>query len=418
MKMMSRRVVITGLGIFSSIGNSFDEITFNLKAGISGITKVQAWEELGIKSCLAGEIKGVVEKMENSGISKKIFNCMSEAAIMGTLAAQDAFADANINSQEMVLRDIACIVGSGVSSTEAIYKGADLLFNNNIKKMSPYTIVRSMCSSPSAAITNSFKLTGRSYSLSSACATSTHNLGHAYELIKSGLIDIAVAGGCEEVTPITTSAFMAMRMALSTAYTDTPTQASRPYDKDRDGFIMSGGAGILILESLESAKKRGARIYAEIIGYHANADGHDMIMPEPNGQQTGKCIKKALENAGIKPRDVDYINTHGTSTVIGDLSELKAIQIAFGGDIPSISSTKAMTGHPIAAAGGIETIFCLSMLKHQFVAPSINVFHLDEACEGFPIVTQLIEKKIDIILNNNFGFGGTNAAIVLRKFND
>ncbi len=415
---MTKRVVITGLGILSSIGNSFDEITQSLKSGKSGVVKMPEWEALGIKSCLAGNIKNLDEKLASSGISKKLINCMSEAAVFCTLAAQDALKDANIQEPEMQDREIACFVGSGVSSTETIYKGSDFLFHDNIKKISPYTITKSMSSSCSAAITNTFRLTGRSYSVSSACATAAHNIGHAYEMIKSGMLDIVIAGGGEEITPITAGGFMAMRMALSTAHTERPEEASRPYDKNRDGFIMSGGAGILILEELESAKRRNAKIYGEIIGYSANADGHDMIMPEPNGLQTGKCIKKVLANANIKPDDVDYINTHGTSTIIGDIAELKAIKIAFGDKIPDISSTKSMTGHPIAAAGGIETIFCLSMLQNQFIAPSINVFELSDECKEFPIVTKKKDKRLDIVLNNSFGFGGTNASIVLKRFKD
>lgn len=413
---MNKRVVITGLGILSSIGNSFDEITNNLQFGKSGIVKMPEWEALGIKSCIAGNIKNVDEKLANSGISKKLINCMSEAAVFCTLAAQDAFKDANITEQEMIAREIACFVGSGVSSTDTIYKGSELLYHDNIKKISPYTITKSMSSSCSAAITNTFHLTGRSYSISSACATATHNIGHAFEMIKSGMIEIAVAGGGEEITPITAGGFMAMRMALSTAHIDRPHEASRPYDKSRDGFIMSGGAGILILEELESALRRNAKIYGEIIGYAANADGHDMIMPEPNGIQTGKCLKNVLANANIKPEEVDYINTHGTSTVLGDIAELKAIKIAFGEKIPDFSSTKSMTGHPIAAAGGIETIFCLSMLQNQFIAPSINIFDLSDECKGMPVVTKKKDKKLDIVLNNNFGFGGTNAGIVLKRF--
>ncbi len=413
--MVHKRVVITGLGILSSIGNSYDEVRESLKTGVSRIKKIPEWEALGIKSCLAGMIDNVPEKIRASGIPNKILNCMSEAAIYCTLAAQDAFSDAKLSEEDLRSKEVACIVGSGVSSTETIFRGAELLFMNKIKRISPYTITKSMSSSCSAAVTNTFKLTGRSYSVGSACATSTHNIGHAYELIKHGLIDMAVAGGGEEVTPITTGAFMAMRMALSTAFVETPSEASRPYDKNRDGFIMSGGAGILILEEFESAKNRNAHIYAEIIGYHANSDGHDMIMPEPNGVQAGKCMIKALENANISPNDVDYINAHGTSTVIGDIAELKAIRSAFGKNVPCISSTKAMTGHPIAAAGGIETIFCVSMLDDQFIAPSINVFDMEGECQDFPIVTKKTDKKMNIILNNNFGFGGTNATLLLKK---
>lgn len=412
---MSHRVVITGVGILSSIGNTFDEITMNLKSGKSGVVYMPEWEALGIKSCIAGKLNNVDSKIASSGISKKILNCMSEAAVYCTLAAQDALKDAQL-LDICEGRNIASIVGSGVSSTETIYAGADLIFNNNIKRISPYTITKSMSSSCSAAITNTFKLTGRSYSISSACATSTHNIGHAYELIKSGLINMAIAGGGEEVSPIMAGGFMAMRMALSTAFVSTPESASRPYDKDRDGFIMSGGAGILVLETLESALNRNAKIYGEIIGFHANADGHDMIMPEPSGEYTSQCMKNALSDANITTSEVDYINTHGTSTIIGDVAELRAIQKVFGNNSPYISSTKSMTGHPIAAAGGIESIFCLSMLRDQYIAPSINIGELSDECKNLPIVTKCIQKNLNIVLNNNFGFGGTNATILFKKY--
>lgn len=414
---MKQRVVITGLGIISSIGNNLEEITKNLQQGKSGVTFMPEWEALGIKSCIAGNVQNIDDKIIASGLPKKLLNCMSESAIFCTLAAQDALKNANLIST-CEENEIGVIVGSGVSSTETIYRGSEALYNNNIKRISPYTITKSMSSSCSAAITNTFKLTGRSYSLGSACATATHNIGHAFELIQSGVMDIAIAGGGEEVSPITAGGFMAMRMALSTAFVNSPTEASRPYDKLRDGFVMSGGAGILVLESLESAKNRGVEILGEIIGYYANADGHDMIMPEPNGLLTARCMERAMENAGINSSEVDYINTHGTSTVIGDIAELKAIRNAFGDLPPDLSSTKSMTGHPIAAAGGIESIFCLSMIKNQFIAPTINISELSEECKNFPIVTKTIDKKIKIAMNNNFGFGGTNATILFKKFED
>ncbi|PCJ61226.1 MAG: 3-oxoacyl-ACP synthase [Planctomycetota bacterium] len=414
--MAFKRVVITGLGIISSIGNSYDEVKSNLKNGKSGVSKIEEWSELGIKSCIAGSIKDIENKTKSSELSRKILNCMGDAAKFCTLAAQDAIKDSGLSDEELKNPEFACIIGSGVPSTDAIYQCSDKLFNGKIKRISPYTIVKSMSSSCSASVTNTFGLKGRSYSLSSACATSAHNIGHAYELIKSGLIDSAITGGGEEVTSITTSGFMAMRMALSTRYIDNPHQASRPYDANRDGFVISGGAGILILEEFEMAQKRGAKIYGEIIGYHANADGLDMIMPDPDGIQTGECMKRAIAKAGISVNDIDYINTHGTSTVIGDIAELKAIKRAFGENIPMISSTKSMTGHPIAAAGALESIFCMGMLEDQFIAPNINLENIDPDCREYPIITETLNKKLDIIMNNNFGFGGTNATIIFRKF--
>lgn len=413
--MMNKRVVITGLGAISSIGNTYEDIKLNLKSGKSGITKMSEWEDYGITSCIAGNMKNIDDKRKASGLSKKILNCMGDAAIYCTLAAQDAINDAGLSSEQLNNPELACIVGSGVSSTETIFQSAEKIFNGNVKRISPYTIVKSMSSSCSASITNTFGIKGRSYSLSSACATSAHNIGHAYELIKCGLIESAITGGGEEITPITTSGFMAMKMALSTNFIEDPTKASRPYDTDRDGFVMSGGAGILILEEFENAKKRGAKIYGEIIGYHANSDGIDMVMPDPNGTQSGECIKRTLEKANVLPCEVDYINTHGTSTPIGDIAELKAIQNTFGKEIPTISSTKSMTGHPIAAAGALESIFCMGMLEDQFVAPTINLDNTDKVCVDYPIASETLDKKINIIMSNNFGFGGTNASLLFKK---
>lgn len=413
---MNKRVVVTGLGVLSSIGNTYADVKSNLKIGKSGISKIDEWEALGITSCIAGKINGVDEKKKDSGLSKKVLNCMGDAATYCTLAAQDAIKDSGLSEDELKNPELACIVGSGVASTESIYQCSSKIYNGKIKRISPYTIVRAMSSSCSASVTNTFGLKGRSYSLSSACATSTHNIGHAYELIKSGLIDAAITGGGEEVTDITTSGFMAMRMALSTNYIGTPENASRPYDADRDGFVISGGAGILVLEELEKAQKRGAKIYGEIVGYHANADGLDMIMPDPDGIQTGECMKRTMEKANVSPSEIDYINTHGTSTVIGDIAELKAIRNAFGNEVPDISSTKSMTGHPIGAAGALETIFCLGMMEDQFIAPNINLNNIDKECADYPIVTETLEKELNIVMSNNFGFGGTNATIIFRKF--
>jgi 3-oxoacyl-[acyl-carrier-protein] synthase-1 len=273
-----------------------------------------------------------------------------------------------------------------------------------------------MASSSSAAVANLLKIKGRSYSLSSACATSAHNIGHAYELIRAGVLNRAIAGGGEDTAELIAAAFQGLRLALSTHYNDTPTEASRPFDANRDGFVISGGGGIVVLEDLDEAVARGARIRAEVLGYAANSDGFDLVLPEPEGAQAGACMRAAISDAGIEPTAIDYVNTHGTSTIHGDIAEVKAIRTTFGDRVPPFSSTKSMTGHGIGAAGALELIFCIGMMEQGFIAPSINIDTPDPAVEGLPVVTETRHQALTTVLSNNFGFGGTNASLVIRRF--
>jgi 3-oxoacyl-[acyl-carrier-protein] synthase-1 len=414
---MKRRVVITGRGIISSLGNSVGSVCENLKKGVSGIRKVDEWEELGLKSTVAGIITDIEPKLKAAGIPKRLLHCMPNDSLYCTLSAKDAIADADLDVPMLRNRRFGCIVGSGIGDLFAAYKCGDDLYNQRVRRISPYTIVRTMNSSCSANVASVFPVGGRSYSISSACATSAHNIGHAFELIRGGVLDAAIAGGGEDVNAVITSGFCAMRMAVSIRYNDTPEEASRPYDEDRDGFVISGGGGVLVVEALEHAKARGARIYCEIIGYGATSNnGHDIFLPEPGGESTSECIRIALQEAGIQPEAVDYINTHGTSTPAGDIAEIKAIQKVFLDKTPMISSTKSLSGHALGSAGVHELIYCMIMMDQQFVAPSANIDSLDPDFEGVPIVRETTEKELITVLSNNFGFGGTNAVTILRKY--
>ena len=324
-------------------------------------------------------------------------------------------ADAGLSEADLAESATGCIVGSGVGSVDSVSKAAQLYFDNRVRRIDPYAVLRCMSSSASTAVANLLKIRGRSYSLSSACATATHNIGHAYELIRDGALDSAVAGGGEDVSELVTASFQALRLALSTRYNETPTRASRPYDADRDGFVIGGGGGIVVLEELERARARGARIRAEIIGFGATSDGYDAVLPEPEGKQAGACMQMAIDGAGCQPSDIEYVNTHGTSTIHGDVAEVKAMQLVFGNDMPLFSSTKSMTGHSIGAAGALELIFCIGMLERGFVAPSINVENPDPVVEGLPLVTETLRRPLTTVLSNNFGFGGTNAALLIRQ---
>jgi len=411
----NRRVVITGLGIVSSLGNTFSEVRQKLSCGESGVEKVQSWADLGLDTTIAGTIKNIDEKKNTSGISNKLLSYGSECALYCTLAANDAIKQSGLKADELSNISTGCIVGTGISSLLPIYETGNKLYQGKAKRIIPYTVCQTMASSPSALIANIFSIQGRSYSISSACATSTHNIGHAYELIKHGLLDTAIAGGGEEINEIGAAGFCAMRLAVSTHYNDTPNIASRPYDLNRDGFVISGGGGILVLEELSKAKSRGAHIFAEIISFAANSDTTNMILPEANGHAITQCMLDAINKANITPGDIDYINTHGTSTIEGDLAEVNAIRKIFSTP-PPFSSTKSMTGHALAASGVCELIYSIAMLEDKFIAPSINIENIDPKFAGLPIVTKTVFKPIDVIMKNSFGFGGTNAVILLKSY--
>ena len=414
--MAPRRVAITGVGLVSCLGHDYPQVVEAIRNGVSGLRAMPDWESLGLKSRVAGAITDIDAKLERTPLPKKLLPAMSEASKYCCIASLDAVKDSALSDTDLQSDETACIVGTGISSVEAIYNGGVQVHSGQIGKLNPFTVLKSMGSSSSAAVANLLKIHGRSYSISSACATSSHSIGTAYELIRSGIVDRAIAGGGEEVHPLIAAGFQALRYALSTKYNDRPQQASRPYDASRDGFVMGGGAGMIVLEALDEALTRGARVRAEIIGFGTSSDAFDMVMPEPFGTQAARCMLAAIQGGGIGPREVGAVNTHGTATVKGDLAEVLAMKQVFDGRPPPFSSTKSMTGHPLGAAGALETIFCVAMLEHGFIAPSINIETLDPEFEGLPIVTSPNSSKIDSVLSNSFGFGGTNASLLLRAF--
>jgi 3-oxoacyl-[acyl-carrier-protein] synthase-1 len=400
-----KRVVITGMGIVSSIGNNVEEVLASLKAGKSGITASEQFKEQGLRSQVWGNLK----MNPSEHIDRKQMRFMGDAAAYAYLSMEEAIADAGL-TPEMVSNDRAGIVaGSGGASALNQSIAIDTLREKGVKRVGPYMVTRTMSSTVSACLATPFKIRGVNYSMSSACSTSAHCIGHAAELIQLGKQDIVFAGGGEELDWTMTMMFDAMG-ALSTKYNDTPEAASRTYDADRDGFVIAGGGGMVVVEELEHALARGAKIYGEIVGYGATSDGYDMVAP--SGEGAVRCMKMAMQNVD----QVDYINTHGTSTPVGDVKELNAIQEVFGEKSPAISATKAMTGHALGAAGVHEAIYSLLMLHHNFVAPSINVDTLDEAAQGLDIVTQTREQELTTVMSNSFGFGGTNATLLIKKY--
>ncbi len=413
---MKRRVAVTGLGLVSCLGNDYRTATGALMRGASGVRAMPAWREHGLKSRVAGRVDGIEEKKKAARLPKKLVPGMSDAALYCCLAARDAVADAGLEAELLEDSGTGCLVGTGSSGVESIYRAGELFFGGRLRRIDPYTVLRAMSSSASAAVSNLLRIRGRSYSLSSACATSAHNIGHACELVAHGVLERAVAGGGEDVSELITGAFQALRLALSTRYNDTPAAASRPFDAGRDGFVISGGSGIVVVEELEAARRRGARIRAEILGFGANSDGFDLVLPQPEGEQAASCMRAALADARVAPEEVDYVNTHGTGTVHGDVAEVRALKSLFGDAVPPFSSTKSMTGHAIGAAGALELIFAVGMLEEGFLAPSINVDDPDPVCRGLPLVTEPRRQQVSTILSNNFGFGGTNASLVVRRF--
>jgi 3-oxoacyl-[acyl-carrier-protein] synthase-1 len=374
------------------------------------------WETFGLKSRVAGPAVDIGDKLERSHIPKKLRPALSEASTHCCIAALDAVRDSGLSETEVQSDKTACIVGTGIGSVDSIYSGGRQVHSGEIGKLTPFVVLKGMASSSSAVVANLLKTHGRSYSISSACSTSSHTIGTAFELIRYGLIDRAIAGGGEEVHPLITAGFQALRFALASKYNDFPEKASRPYDAARDGFVVGGGAGIVVLEALDLALARGARVRAEIIGFGTSSDGFDMVMPDPAGTQAAKCMLNAIRGSGIGAAEVDAVNTHGTGTVLGDLAEINAMKIVFDGQLPPFSSTKSMTGHPLGAAGALETIFCVGMLEHAFIAPSINIDRLDPEFVGLPVVTTPTTGRVGTILTNSFGFGGTNASLLLRAF--
>ncbi|PWC22963.1 beta-ketoacyl-ACP synthase I [Brenneria roseae subsp. roseae] len=401
-----KRAVITGLGIVSSIGNNQQEVLASLREGRSGITFSQELKDSGMRSHVWGNVK-----LDTTGlIERKIVRFMSDSSIYAYLSMEQAIEDAGLAPEAYQCNPrVGLIAGSGGSARYQVF-GADAMRSpRGLKAVGPYVVTKAMGSGVSACLATPFKIYGVNYSISSACATSAHCIGNAVEQIQMGKQDIVFAGGGEELCWELACEFDAMG-ALSTKYNETPEKASRTYDADRDGFVIAGGGGMVVVEELEHALARGAHIYAEIIGYGATSDGADMVAP--SGEGAVRCMKMALQDVKAP---IDYINTHGTSTPVGDVKELGAIREVFGDNIPAISATKAMTGHSLGAAGVQEVIYTLLMLEHGFIAPSINVDTLDERAVGMNIITEPTERKLTTVMSNGFGFGGTNAALVMSK---
>ena len=399
-------VVITCVGIKSCIGNTYQEVLDSLKNGKSGITANETYKEMGFRSQVSGNVDLNFAEL----IDRKLYRFMGEASAYAYLAAQDAIEMAGISEDHLNSEKTGIVAGSGGSSTRVMVSTADITREKGPKRIGPYAVTKSMGSSISAILGTAYKLKGINYSISSACATSAHCIGHGADLIKSGQQDIIIAGGGEDLHWSSSNLFDAMG-ALSSNFNDNPSSASRAYDKNRDGFVISGGSGMVILEEEEHAKKRNANILAKLTGYYATSDGYDMVAP--SGEGALRCMKGAMQNHGL---EVDYINTHGTSTPVGDVAELKAIKELFKNDIPVISSTKSMTGHSLGATGVQEAIYSIMMLKEKFIAPSINIDELCDEAEGVNIATETIDKEINSVLSNSFGFGGTNASLVISNY--
>lgn len=400
-----RRVVITGLGIVSSIGNNKDEVLASLKAGKSGIVRNEEFADYQLRSQVSGSINIDVKQH----VDRKALRFMGEAAAYSYISMAEAIADSGLTDEMVSDPRTGIIAGSGGASSKHQVEAADILREKGVKRVGPYMVPRTMSSTVSACLATPFKIKGVNYSLSSACATSAHCIGHAAEQIQLNKQDVVFAGGGEELHWTLAMEFDAMG-ALSTKYNDDPTKASRTYDANRDGFVISGGGGMVVVEELEHALARGAKIYGEIVGYGATSDGFDMVAP--SGEGAIRCMEQAMQNVD----SVDYLNTHGTSTPVGDVKELGAIQHVFGEKSPAISATKAMTGHALGAAGVHEAIYSLLMMENNFVAPSINVDELDEKAQGLDIVTEARQMEINTVMSNSFGFGGTNATLVMSKY--
>lgn len=401
-----RRVVITGMGIVSSIGNNKAEVLDSLKNGRSGIVAAPEYTELGMRS----QVHGKIDIDAKSMIDRKIYRFMGDAAAFSYIAMQEAIDDAGLNEKEIQSERTGLILGTGGASPSNIVLAADTLRERGIKRVGPYMVTKTMASTIPACVSTPFKIKGVSYTISSACSTSAHCIGHGAELIQFGKQDIVFAGGGEEVHWAMSVLFDGMG-AMSSRYNNEPERASRTFDVDRDGFVISGGGSVLVLEEREHALARGATIYAELTGYGATSDGYDMV--QPSGEGAVRCMRQAIRDVDTP---VDYLNTHGTSTPIGDIRELEAIDEVFADNKPKITSTKSLTGHALGAAGSNEAIYSLLMMQNDFIAASANVEQLDPNAEGFPIVTQIEENiSLNTVMSNSFGFGGTNCSLVFSR---
>jgi 3-oxoacyl-[acyl-carrier-protein] synthase-1 len=402
-----KRVVVTGMGIVSCLGNDIPSVLESLQQGRSGISFNESYKEMGFRSHVSGSINLELKEL----IDRKVLRFMGEASAYAYLSMQQAIADAGLSESEYSNPRVGIIAGSGGAASSRQVEAVDILREKGLKKIGPYRVTQTMGSTVSACLATPFKIKGVNYSISSACATSAHCIGNALEQIQMGKQDIIFAGGGEEEHWTLSCLFDAMG-ALSTKYNDTPDKASRAYDADRDGFVIAGGGGMLVLEELDHAIKRGAKIYAEVVGYGATSDGYDMVAP--SGEGAVRCMQQAMSTVAGK---IDYINAHGTSTPAGDVQELKAIKAAFADDIPLVSSTKSLSGHSLGATGAQEAIYSLLMMQHNFVAASANIATLDPEAEGIPIVQSRKDNvALERIMSNSFGFGGTNASLVFQRY--
>ena len=401
----NRRVVVTGMGIVSCLGNDQDSVATSLRDLRSGIRLIPEYAELGLRS----QVAGVPEIDLEAQIDRKLKRFMGDAAAYSYVAMRDAIADADLADAQVRDARTGLIAGSGGGSPHWQIETGDLLRNKGVRKVGPYMVPRTMCSTVSAALATAFGIRGVSYSIAAACATSAHCIGAGAEMIRHGMQDVVFVGGGEELHWGMTAQFDAMG-ALSTHYSDTPQTASRPYDIGRDGFVIAGGSGMLVLEDYEHAKARGARIHAELVGYGVTSDGVDMVAP--SGEGAVRCMQMAMASVDTP---IDYLNTHGTSTPLGDIVELEAVRSAFGDAVPPLSSTKGLTGHSLGAASVHEAIYCLVMMQHGFMAGSANVAQLDPRAEGFPILRESRDAELRTVMSNSFGFGGTNGTLVFRR---
>ena len=406
--MAERRVVVTGLGIVSSIGNNKEEVEASLRAGRSGIVANEEYAEMGFRSQVCGALNIDLKEL----IDRKVKRFMGDGAAYNYIAMQQAIEDSGLDESQVSNVRTGLIVGSGGPSTENIVLAADTMREKGVKRVGPYMVTRGMSSTNSACLATPFKIKGVNYSITSACSTSAHCIGNAMEQIQLNKQDIVFAGGGEELHWTLSVLFDGMG-AMSSKYNETPEKASRAFDANRDGFVISGGGGVLVMEEYEHAKARGAKIYAELVGYGATSDGYDMVAPSGEGAQ--RCMQQAMATIPEGSK-ISYINAHGTSTPVGDVRELEAIKEVFGDDMPHIASTKSLTGHALGAAGVNEAIYSLIMQEGGFIAASANIEELDPAAEGYPIVREAIDDaEFDCVMSNSFGFGGTNASLIFKK---
>ncbi|MBA4501130.1 beta-ketoacyl-ACP synthase I [Marinobacterium marinum] len=404
-----RRVVVTGMGIVSCLGNDLETVLDSLKQGRSGIKFQPEYKELGFRSQVAGSIDIDLDAQ----IDRKLRRFMGNASAYAYLAMKQAIEDSGLPEDQVSNVRTGLIAGSGGASSADIVETADILREKGVRRVGPYRVTRTMGSTVSACLATPFKIKGVNYSITSACATSAHCIGNAMEQIQLGKQDVVFAGGGEELHWSLSVMFDAMG-ALSSKYNETPEKASRAYDANRDGFVIAGGAGMLVLEELEHAKARGAKIYAELVGYGATSDGYDMVAP--SGEGAVRCMQQAMSTVD---GSIDYINSHGTSTPAGDIQELKAMKQTFGDDMPPVSSTKSLTGHSLGATGVQEAIYSLLMMHNNFICASANIEELDAEAEGMPVVTERMDNvELNRVMSNSFGFGGTNSTLVLEKYTD